>query len=290
MLEKLRAESHRSRRTAELIAQQERGHAACWICSTGLRGGRREPGAHERLEIMVSKQSVKGGHALVIDLTKCVRCNACVESRRARRPRAAFVEDWQPRLAQKTLASALSLRDLRGMMARVTARSGAICALDRVHLGQQRRLHGVRDGSSVQRDPLTPPPDRTAAPRRLTRRDAALIGHWFRSRGARRKRDAKRRRCAAEAVQQGHGQGRNGLRQGDQGRPVRGNALRVSTTVRAPRSCASRPRTSSRPQRPMAAIILKIGKKTSRPTRDVSIGTCSACIARSTIRPPRLHA
>jgi CRP-like cAMP-binding protein/Fe-S-cluster-containing hydrogenase component 2 len=38
------------------------------------------PEASEQRELMVRKQSVKGGEALVIDLVRCTRCNACVES------------------------------------------------------------------------------------------------------------------------------------------------------------------------------------------------------------------
>jgi CRP-like cAMP-binding protein len=36
--------------------------------------------AVEESEIMVERESVKGGRALVIDKTKCIRCNACVEA------------------------------------------------------------------------------------------------------------------------------------------------------------------------------------------------------------------
>ena len=34
----------------------------------------------DELEVMVSRESVKGGEALVIDQKKCIRCNLCVES------------------------------------------------------------------------------------------------------------------------------------------------------------------------------------------------------------------
>jgi Fe-S-cluster-containing dehydrogenase component len=46
-------------------------------------------------EIMVKKGSAKGGEALVIDLERCVRCNACVESC------VAVHEDGVPRLSKK---------------------------------------------------------------------------------------------------------------------------------------------------------------------------------------------
>jgi len=48
----------------------------------------------ERLEVMVGRQSVKGGEALVIDLHRCVRCNACVESC------VAVHEDRVPRISK----------------------------------------------------------------------------------------------------------------------------------------------------------------------------------------------
>jgi Fe-S-cluster-containing dehydrogenase component/CRP-like cAMP-binding protein len=51
-------------------------------------------GSAER-EIMVQKGSAKGGEALVIDLERCVRCNACVESC------VAVHEDRVPRLSKK---------------------------------------------------------------------------------------------------------------------------------------------------------------------------------------------
>ena len=36
--------------------------------------------ADEKMELMVGQEAIKGGEALVIDLKKCTRCNACVES------------------------------------------------------------------------------------------------------------------------------------------------------------------------------------------------------------------
>jgi len=65
-----------SRRANQILAE-EHGE------STGLYDqvtpGKPGPSSDE-LEVMVGKQSVKGGEALVIDLDRCVRCNACVES------------------------------------------------------------------------------------------------------------------------------------------------------------------------------------------------------------------
>jgi Fe-S-cluster-containing hydrogenase component 2 len=73
-----------------------------------LRKGASEGLSSDEIEIMVAGESAKGGHALVIDLTRCVRCNACVESC------VAVHADRVPRLSktgnristQKTLASA----------------------------------------------------------------------------------------------------------------------------------------------------------------------------------------
>ncbi|MFT5052125.1 MAG: Fe-S-cluster-containing hydrogenase component 2/CRP-like cAMP-binding protein [Chlamydiales bacterium] len=53
----------------------------------------RRPGS-DQLEVMVGRQSVKGGEALVIDLHRCIRCNACVESC------VSVHEDRVPRLSK----------------------------------------------------------------------------------------------------------------------------------------------------------------------------------------------
>jgi CRP-like cAMP-binding protein/Fe-S-cluster-containing hydrogenase component 2 len=50
--------------------------------------------ADDELEVMVHRGSVKGGNALVIDKTRCIRCNACVESC------AAVHGDGVPRLSK----------------------------------------------------------------------------------------------------------------------------------------------------------------------------------------------
>ena len=64
------------RRTAGFIVAEEMGE------STGQYegGSTKAELAEQQLDVMVGKQSVKGGEALVIDLETCVRCNACVES------------------------------------------------------------------------------------------------------------------------------------------------------------------------------------------------------------------
>ncbi|MCA8959111.1 MAG: cyclic nucleotide-binding domain-containing protein [Planctomycetes bacterium] len=57
--------------------------------------GRASDGARgDLLEVMVRNQSVKGGEALAIELDKCIRCNACVESC------VAVHEDRVPRLSK----------------------------------------------------------------------------------------------------------------------------------------------------------------------------------------------
>jgi Fe-S-cluster-containing hydrogenase component 2/CRP-like cAMP-binding protein len=48
----------------------------------------------DELHVMVERESVKGGRALVIDRTKCVRCNMCVESC------VAVHDDHVPRLSK----------------------------------------------------------------------------------------------------------------------------------------------------------------------------------------------
>lgn len=50
--------------------------------------------ALDELHVMVERESVKGGRALVIDRTKCVRCNVCVESC------VAVHDDGIPRLSK----------------------------------------------------------------------------------------------------------------------------------------------------------------------------------------------
>ena len=51
-------------------------------------------GVLDELHVMVERQSVKGGRALVIDRSKCVRCNMCVESC------VAVHDDHVPRLSK----------------------------------------------------------------------------------------------------------------------------------------------------------------------------------------------
>ena len=92
--------------TATSLAKQEVGSTPGFFDL--LQQSRKKEIGAEELEIMVSNESAKGGNALVIDLTKCTRCNACVESC------VAVHADRVPRLSktgsrvskQVTLASA----------------------------------------------------------------------------------------------------------------------------------------------------------------------------------------
>lgn len=78
------------RKTASLIAAEDSG------VSTGLYDPESERASlDEQLEIMVHSESIKGGEALAIDLEKCIRCNACVESC------VAVHDDGVPRLSKK---------------------------------------------------------------------------------------------------------------------------------------------------------------------------------------------
>ncbi len=63
-------------RTAGFIIAEEMGE------TTGVFDIAHDDSAFsaDELEVMVGKQSVKGGEALVIDMHSCVRCNACVEA------------------------------------------------------------------------------------------------------------------------------------------------------------------------------------------------------------------
>ncbi|MBL8803938.1 MAG: cyclic nucleotide-binding domain-containing protein [Planctomycetes bacterium] len=76
-------------RAAEELARADQAQAKA--VGEGAADQREE----ERLELMVRRQSVKGGEALVIDLERCVRCNMCVETC------VAVHEDRVPRLSKK---------------------------------------------------------------------------------------------------------------------------------------------------------------------------------------------
>ena len=80
----------RLEQAAGMLVAEEEG------VSTGIFDRRGSDGpSPDELEIMVRRQSIKGGRALVIDLARCVRCNACVESC------VAVHADGIPRLSKK---------------------------------------------------------------------------------------------------------------------------------------------------------------------------------------------
>ena len=98
VLEKVFADDEKTlgvlRTTADLIVAEEQGEY------TGIFDERDEVKSVDQLradrhEILIEKQSIKGGEALVIDLKKCTRCNACVESC------VAVHDDRVPRLSKK---------------------------------------------------------------------------------------------------------------------------------------------------------------------------------------------
>ena len=75
----------------EMVADEDATESSIDLqLDTAFRPG----GGDDRIEVMVGRQSVKGGEALVINLHRCVRCNACVESC------VAVHEDRVPRLSK----------------------------------------------------------------------------------------------------------------------------------------------------------------------------------------------
>jgi Fe-S-cluster-containing hydrogenase component 2 len=168
---------------ANLIVRQESGTLPNSFDI--LQQSRTEGLSADALEIMVSKQSVKGGHALVIDLAKCIRCNACVESC------VAVHADRVPRLSktgsristQKTLASACYHCEIPECM--------MACSYGAIRRDVRGTIDFVWDNcvgctSCVSKCPynvirMTPPPDegpREVMPSILA--NLPLIGHWFR--------------------------------------------------------------------------------------------------------------
>lgn len=89
------------REAAEAVTRADRG----------IGGGLHE----DELHGMVHRGSVKGGEALVIDLEKCVRCNACVESC------VAVHTDGVPRLSKKGFRVAPEANALNRPVALVTS-------------------------------------------------------------------------------------------------------------------------------------------------------------------------
>ncbi len=79
--------------TADLLLSDDEGEATSALSALSDAGNAGALSV-DQLEIMVQRKSVKGGEALVIDLKKCTRCNACVESC------VAVHEDRVPRLSK----------------------------------------------------------------------------------------------------------------------------------------------------------------------------------------------
>lgn len=82
------------RRKADGITAEEAGTSSD-APESGALGAAEPKGESIEFEFMVKNQSAKGGEALVIDLERCVRCNACVESC------VAVHADRVPRLSKK---------------------------------------------------------------------------------------------------------------------------------------------------------------------------------------------
>ncbi len=82
------------RKTADFMVADEEGFSASDSAILAQRAAEAPAASQEQLEIMVGRQSVKGGEALVINLDQCVRCNACVESC------VSVHEDRVPRLSK----------------------------------------------------------------------------------------------------------------------------------------------------------------------------------------------
>jgi CRP-like cAMP-binding protein/Fe-S-cluster-containing hydrogenase component 2 len=78
---------------ARILSAQETGKKARQVAAAdGLATA-------DVMELMVGKEAVKGGEALVIDMNRCTRCNACVESC------VAVHDDHVPRLSKRGIRS-----------------------------------------------------------------------------------------------------------------------------------------------------------------------------------------
>lgn len=171
--------------TANLLARQEAGGAP-GLFDLLKKAGREGAPTADEVEVMVANESAKGGHALVIDLARCVRCNACVEAC------VAVHADRVPRLSktgnristQKTLASACYHCEIPECM--------MSCNYGAIRRDVRGTIEFVWDNcvgctSCVSSCPynvirMTPPPDE--GPRDVTPSILAnlpLVGHWFRS-------------------------------------------------------------------------------------------------------------
>lgn len=147
--------------------------------------GRSSEASAEEMELMVRRQSIKGGEALVIDLKRCTRCNACVESC------VAVHADGIPRLSKKgnrisaDLSLTTSCYNCEIPECMMSCNYGAI---RRDVQGQIRFVYDNCTGCSmcVSACPydvirLTPPPGQgplVSSPSILE--NLPLIGSWFR--------------------------------------------------------------------------------------------------------------
>jgi Fe-S-cluster-containing dehydrogenase component/CRP-like cAMP-binding protein len=95
----------------EVLQHVERAARQVTLADRGEDGGMHG----DELHGMVHRGSVKGGEALVIDLHKCVRCNACVESC------VAVHEDRVPRLSKKGFRVDAAANKLQSQVSLVTS-------------------------------------------------------------------------------------------------------------------------------------------------------------------------
>lgn len=136
----------------------------------------------DEIDAMVRGQSVKGGEALVIDLERCVRCNACVESC------VAVHDDHVPRLSKKGNRIPAESNKLGKTISLVTscyscATPGCMlaCSYGAIRRDRQGLVRFIWDncvgcamcvsGCPYDVIRLTPPPDQEAA---LERKRSAL--------------------------------------------------------------------------------------------------------------------
>lgn len=144
----------------------------------------------EELGSMVQGQSAKGGEALVIDLEKCVRCNACVESC------VAVHADRVPRLSKRGRRVSAAANTMHKEISLVTScyscgTPGCMLACNygairRNSRGLVRFLwdNCVGCASCVQGCPydvirLTPPPDQMPPPGPTWMAELPVVGGWL---------------------------------------------------------------------------------------------------------------
>jgi Fe-S-cluster-containing hydrogenase component 2/CRP-like cAMP-binding protein len=201
-------------------------------------GGALGTGVLDELHVMVERESVKGGRALVIDRSKCVRCNMCVESC------VAVHDDGVPRLSKvgtpvatdEVLVTACYHCELPQCMLSCEYAAIRRDAQGRVRfeydncVGCASCIDGCPYGVIRLVEPGPPPP-----PIQPLLASLPLIGRWFR-----REEPAPAAATATTAAAADGGGGcraedrlvrrrredQPGHRQDDQVRPVRGAAVR----------------------------------------------------------------